>query len=274
MSSFLPSSWTSSSPPVPAAEQPKLQDEPTPEPTAAAEPVQAVPSEPLESVVQAEPLAQADSVLQTSPATDVIDSLSDSLASLPGPLHFGDLADLGLGSFGPTGIILRIIEAVNVITGLPWFYTIILGTVVVRLSTFYFTIQQTRMTARVRNAPQIDEAKRKLDIAKETGDSYKIGIAGVETQKAYREAGVSMAKMVAFPLVQLPPAIGLFLGVKGMCALPVEQLKHSGMSLIPDLTLVSGTAAFDPYYVLPLIGCVALNAQLKVREYILCDNLY
>lgn len=228
-------------------------------------PATSEPLVPPESVVQAEPLAQADSIVETSSATDVIDSLSDSLASLPGPLHFGDLADLGLGSIGPTGIVLRMIEAVNVITGLPWFYTIILGTIVVRLSTFYFTIQQTRMTARVRNAPQIEEAKKKLEIAKETGDSFKIGVAGGEMQKAYRDAGVSMAKMVAFPLVQLPPAIGLFLGVKGMCALPVEQLKHSGMSLIRDLTLVSGTAAFDPYYVLPLIGCAALNAQLKVR---------
>ncbi|KZP33257.1 hypothetical protein FIBSPDRAFT_721717 [Athelia psychrophila] len=155
-------------------------------------------------------------------------------------------------------------EAVNVTTGLPWFYTIIVGSVLVRLSTFYWTIQQTRMTARVKKAPQIEVAKKKLEEAKETRDQFKVGMAGQEMQKAYKDAGVSMAKMVIFPLIQLPPAIGLFLGVKHLCALPVEQLTHSGFSLIPDLTLVSGTAAFDPYYILPLVGCVALNAQLKL----------
>lgn len=211
--------------------------------------------------LSAEQVTQSGLLVQAPPSS----GLTDAATSIPEPLQFGDLADLGLGAlWTPAGLVERVMEVINVTTGLPWFYTIIVGTVVVRLSTFYFTVQQTRMTARVKRAPQIEIAKAKLEEAKESRDSFKVGMAGQEMQKAYKDAGVSMGKMVLFPLVQLPPAIGLFLGVKKLCTLPVEQLTHSGFSLVPDLTLISGTAAFDPYYILPLIGCAALNAQLKV----------
>jgi len=46
--------------------------------------------------------------------------------------------------------------------------------------------------------------------------------------------------------------------------IPAEQLKHSGMSFMPDLTLVPGTEAFDPFYIVPVLGVLALNYQLKL----------
>ena len=47
-----------------------------------------------------------------------------------------------------------------------------------------------------------------------------------------------------------------------MCELPVEQLKQSGFEMLPDLTVMTSVA--DPWYVMPALAVVLMNAQIKV----------
>jgi YidC/Oxa1 family membrane protein insertase len=81
--------------------------------------------------------------------------------------------------------------------------------------------------------------------------------ANREMKDFYRNLGVSpFGGLVGF--LQLPITFGIFFAVKGMCDLPVEQMKFSGLEMFPDLT------ATDPTLILPLVMTVAVNAQLLV----------
>jgi len=52
-------------------------------------------------------------------------------------------------------------------------------------------------------------------------------------------------------------SLGLFFGIKRMCAVPVEQMKWSGFDMIPDLTIA------DPTYILPTLLVALVNVQIS-----------
>lgn len=97
---------------------------------------------------------------------------------------------------------------------------------------------------------------------RESGDKLALQRHALKMRKMYKDAGVNMGTMALGPLVQLPVTLGLFFAAKGLCDLPVAQLAYSGLSILPDLTVA------DPYMVLPLAFCVAVNFQISVRTHV------
>jgi YidC/Oxa1 family membrane protein insertase len=200
---------------------------------------------PAEAVAPASPLSQSDAL--------------DTLAALT-PLQYGDLAALGLAGWSPAGVSSWMLELINVSTGLPWFHTIIAGTVCARLLLLPFSIKQLRNSAALApHQPRLMELKEELDQVYKTGDKLAVQRVALKQRKVYEESGVSMLPMLLMPFVQLPVTLGMFFGVKGLCALPLEQLHWSGVSFLPDLTVP------DPYYILPIVSAVLMNVQLHVR---------
>ena len=65
--------------------------------------------------------------------------------------------------------------------------------------------------------------------------------------------------MLMMPFVQLPVMLGMFFGVKRLCALPLEQLHWSGVTFLPDLMVP------DPHYILPIALSVLMNPQVHVH---------
>ncbi|KAL0952606.1 hypothetical protein HGRIS_006861 [Hohenbuehelia grisea] len=187
--------------------------------------------------------------------------LTTTLLPTPLPLEFGDLAAMGLVSWTPAGLIRWSLEVINVVTGMPWFWTIVVGTLLWRLAVAPFVIQNLQNTARLlpvqsRIVALRDEMKRAQ------GDKLAMQRTALKQKKIYDDAGVSMGKMLITPFIQLPVTLGLFFGLRKMCNLPVEQLRDSGFSLIPDLTVA------DPFGALPWLVMLAVNIQISagVRE--------
>lgn len=203
------------------------------------------------------PTSSLNAVIPDSPLSTIPDIL-------PAPLQYGDFSALGLSGWTPPGIIAWSFETLQVTTGMPWFYAIVAGTVLWRLSVVMPSIRAAQGSAIMRTSPDIAKAKANFEAIKAKGTKNQMTMAAQKLQKAYKDAGVSIVGVTLMSLVQLPVMIGLFLAVKRMCSLPVEQLKHSGVSFLPDLTFVPGTEAFDPYYILPIISVIAINQQLKV----------
>ena len=106
----------------------------SPEQSSASNPVSSEPSSTTpdvseESAVQSsqtagpvEPASSLDTVVADTPLDTPIPDL------LPPPLQYGDFAELGLSGWTPSGIAAWTFEVVQVTTGMPWFYTIIAGT--------------------------------------------------------------------------------------------------------------------------------------------------
>jgi YidC/Oxa1 family membrane protein insertase len=146
---------------------------------------------------------------------------------------------------------------------MPWFWTIVVGTAFWRIVVLPLTLKGTQNTARViRHGPALEAAKTRLNAAiKEGNVAYKTAaVQGLSD--TYAKARITPSSMVLVPLAQLPIAFGLFLGIKKMCEFPVEQLKYSGIDLLPDLTAITSVA--DPYYIMPILATVALNIQMMV----------
>lgn len=187
------------------------------------------------------------------------DAVDTSLTTVLPPLEFGDLASLGLISWTPAGLIRWSLELLNVSTGLPWFHTIILGTLLWRVLLAPLSIQTLRNTARLLPIqPRIVEVQGEMQRAKESGDKLALQRVALKMAKLYKDAGVSFGSTMLSPFVQIPVTFGLFFGIRKMCALPVVQLTNSGVSFLPDLTVA------DPYMILPLAVCAVVNLQISV----------
>jgi YidC/Oxa1 family membrane protein insertase len=198
----------------------------------------------------------ATAIVPASPPSDALDALTALT-----PLQYGDLAALGLAGWSPAGLSTWLLELINISTGLPWFHTIIAGTLLTRLFLLPFSIKQLRNSAALApHQPRLVELKAELDRAYKGGDKLAVQRVALKQRRVYEESGVSMLPMLLMPFAQLPVTLGMFFGVKRLCALPLEQLHWSGVSFLPDLTVP------DPYYVLPIVSAVLMNLQLAVRR--------
>jgi len=204
-----------------------------------------------------EPSAAVDSASVTD-IVSVPDVPSEALANIS-PLQYGDLAALGLSGYSPAGLCRWGIEIIQVSTGMPWFWTIISATFLSRVILFPFQIKSMQNTARLApHQPQINALREDMVKAKETGDPLEMQKSMLKQRMLYEKIGVSMGSMMLMPFIQLPVTLGMFFGVKGLCDLPLAQLRDSGFSWLPDLTVA------DPTYILPIAATVAMNLQLSL----------
>lgn len=179
--------------------------------------------------------------------------------SIP-PLQYGDLAELGLTGWSPAGIIRWSFELLQVSSGMPWFYTIIAGTFLWRLVILPANIMTLRNSSRL--LPYTDQLQAMTAEWKSVNTSDRLALQRIslKRQKIYEQAGARVLPSIIMPFVQIPITLGLFLAVRKMTMLPVEQLKQSGVFFLPDLTMA------DPYYILPILSSVAINIQMSVMK--------
>ena len=206
---------------------------------------------------------------QQLPAVDPIDPSMgfDPFSPLPSPLEYGDLASLGLTSYFPPGLVNWSLEIIHFSTGLPWLYTIIAGTIVWRGALGYFQVMGMKNAALMRiHAPTINKAKKDVEELKKNRNASALDIQTTQQnlQKAYTSSGINITKAALIPFAQIPIVFGMFLGVRKLCLAPIVELQHTGSWIIPDLTAVSGSVNWDPYYCLPAMMWGAVIYQMRV----------
>lgn len=177
------------------------------------------------------------------------------------PLQYGDLAELGIAGWSPAGIIRWSFELLQVSSGMPWFYTIIAGTFLWRVVILPANIMSLRNSSRLLPYADRLEAVTAEWKSINTSDRLALQRISLKRQKIYEQAGARVLPSIIMPFVQIPITLGLFLAVRKMTMLPVEQLKQSGVFFLPDLTMA------DPYYILPILSTVAINIQMSVRVF-------
>lgn len=148
------------------------------------------------------------------------------------------------------------IELLQVSTGMPWFYTIIAGTLFWRAGLIPTALTSMRNTARLR--PYADQIKTLDEQAQGVKDRAAQMEIMLKKQKLMEKAGVSLRSMFLPPVIQMVGNFGLFFAIKNMVQLPVIQLTQSGVWFLPDLTLTGG-------YVMPTFVILVMNAQFSVR---------
>jgi YidC/Oxa1 family membrane protein insertase len=76
-----------------------------------------------------------------------------------------------------------------------------------------------------------------------------------------KQSGVTFGKMLT-PLIQMPFFLSAFLGVRGMCKLPVESFQTGGAMWFTDLTIA------DPYCILPVIATSSILLMVYVSFFL------
>ncbi|KAF5375426.1 hypothetical protein D9615_007933 [Tricholomella constricta] len=202
----------------------------------------------------------APEAVPVAASAEVLPGLADAVTThLPAALQYGDLAALGLVSWTPAGIIRWSIELINVTTGLPWFWTIVAGSLLWKAILVPISVKSLRNSARLLPLqPHIVKLQKEMEVVRKTGDKLAMQRTALKIRKLYNDAGISMGATALVPFVQIPVTLGMFFGLKKMCDLPLPQLMNSGLDILPNLTVA------DPYMILPVALCAAVNLQISI----------
>ncbi len=194
----------------------------------------------------------------TSPLDGISKITTSDLASIPE--RIGYLKDLGLDyGWGPTAFIETLLEHIHVYTGTPWWASILLTALAVRIALIKPYIAAADVSARAAAVQPITAPIReKMMAAQRAGDQQRMLMARQELIAIHKRAGIQMYKAFV-PLVQVFLGFGTFRLFRGMATLPVPGLETGGLLWLKDLTVR------DPYFILPVVTAGAFYLVMRVR---------
>lgn len=195
-----------------------------------------------------------------SPPDDWTTSLNDLASSDYIPIEqIGYLKQLGLDyGWGPTAFIETILEYVHIYSATPWWGSILLTALLVRVALFRLNVLAADQAGRLAIIdPIVKPIRERINEAKAKQDTGAMMLASGDLRKAYSEGGFSFLKMSG-PFVQIPLGFGTFRLMRGMADLPVPGLDTGGLLWLQDLTVP------DPWYLLPVLTAAAFHYSFKV----------
>ncbi|KAI8640597.1 60Kd inner membrane protein-domain-containing protein [Parasitella parasitica] len=210
--------------------------------------------------------------LSTEEKTEAVNTTSDSARELiqqatqttsPDALvnaasQIGEFKALGLCNFTPVGGLEAMFEYIHVYSGLPWWGTIAVATVAVRVALLPLMVKIQRNNARLMNInPDVTRIMDNLKSAQSQGDSLATGKYTQEIQTLFKKNECHPMKSMGLPLIQMPVMISFFMAIRAMAEMPVPGLQDQGILWFTDL------AAKDPYYVLPVVSAAGVMAVLE-----------
>ncbi|XP_014275174.1 mitochondrial inner membrane protein OXA1L isoform X5 [Halyomorpha halys] len=197
-------------------------------------------------------VAQTPQIEQALPRWDIPD-----LPEIPGAE--ATFESIGLGGWGPIGIVQNCMEFLHISCDLPWWATIVAGTFFVRTLLFPLVIISQRNAAIMGNhLPEMQAIQLKMTEARQRGDRIDAARHGQDLMVFMQEKGLNPFKNMIVPLAQAPLFISFFMGLREMASLPVESLRHGGLWWFTDLTLC------DQFYLLPIITSITLAVTIEV----------
>ncbi|EDK47586.1 conserved hypothetical protein [Lodderomyces elongisporus NRRL YB-4239] len=198
----------------------------------------------------------------SSEISDKLVSFSDLADKVPvTSLHsdqLGYLKSIGMGQgWGPTAIIENLLEICHVYTGLPWWGTIAVVTVGIRVVLFPLYVRASANATKMSKVkPQLDQIMK--EIKEDDSDSVQNKMKLLEKRKRLlKENGISTMASLA-PIVQLPFAYGFFQALRKMANHPVEGFEDQGIWWFENLSAV------DPYVGLQAIAAVAVIVVVRM----------
>ncbi|EMG45902.1 OXA1 Mitochondrial inner membrane protein OXA1 [Candida maltosa Xu316] len=169
--------------------------------------------------------------------------------------QIGYLQSIGLAQgWGPTAIVERLLEYTHVLTGLPWWGTIIVATIAVRVALFPLYIRSSANATRMSKIkPQIDALLQEI----KTGGQMEQMQAMEKRRRIMKQHNVSTSASL-FPLIQIPFAYGFFQALRKMANADVEGFADQGYAWFQNLIEV------DPYLGLQAISAAAIIAVVRI----------
>lgn len=116
----------------------------------------------------------------------------------------GDLISIGLGGYSPVGMLQTGIEWLHIHTGLPWWCSIILSTIILRSLLFPLAIKLQVNAATINNIrPQTDRIMEKMKEFQQTGNTTMAAQESARLMLLYNKHKCNPLKMMIMPFVQV-----------------------------------------------------------------------
>ncbi|KAN0065391.1 hypothetical protein ACQY0O_001227 [Thecaphora frezii] len=198
----------------------------------------------------------ATSVDATAAATVSETVLSAGAAGVP----VGELSSLGLAHWSsPPGWITHLLDFIGTHTGLPWWGTIVVTSVILRLALAPINIAGQKNAIRLGNiSPRMKELMDNIKHCKAAGDQRGMQENVSAVQKLMRDNNTNPFKSLTPILFQFPLMFSFFLALERIAKSGSESFAHGGPFWTMDLS------APDPTYVLPLVSTAATFAVAEL----------
>ena len=145
--------------------------------------------------------------------------------------------------------------------GTPWFATIILSAVAMRVAMIYPFFKMSNQQAKMQKIqPDMAKHMAKYQQASAEGDRLAQQIATKQIQLLRHRNGISMSWMFVPVVVQGIFGYGAFKLTRSMAALPVPGFEVGGFAWLSDLTVA------DPTYLAPIALWVTMHLLARVRS--------
>ncbi|BFZ25002.1 hypothetical protein BsWGS_28041 [Bradybaena similaris] len=196
------------------------------------------------------------------PPVPPMPDVTNATAEITGALNaLGEptLQSMGLGSFMPPGLIQQGLELLHAGLGLPWWGSIVVGTVIIRTCMFPLVVKSQKMSINLMNhMPTVQKLQRKFSDARQRGNMTEAVRHGGELADYMKRNNVKPFGQILMPLCQLPVFLSVFMGLRQMANLPVESMKTGGMLWFPDLTIG------EPFYGLPMLTVLTFWLTVEI----------
>ncbi|KAI8987691.1 60Kd inner membrane protein-domain-containing protein [Mycotypha africana] len=204
-------------------------------------------------------LDQSEQILEQASQTTpdaVVSSASEVLSHLAPQI--GDFSALGLCNYTPVGALEAMFEYIHVYSGLPWWGTIALATVLVRTALLPLMIKIQRNNAILMNInPDVTRLMNNIKTAQASGDTLATQKYSMEVQNLFKKNKCHPMKSLGLPFMQMPVMISFFMAIRGMAEIPVPGLENQGLFWFQNLSQQ------DPYYILPALSAASMLAVLE-----------
>nr|CCA19898.1 mitochondrial inner membrane protein OXA1 putative [Albugo laibachii Nc14] len=176
--------------------------------------------------------------------TQIVAAASDSTTNAVPELGFG-LGDLTI----------QALAYIHSTTGLPWWATIAVSTVIVRSVMIYPSIKGIRNAAKLKIIqPKLEKLKEEMEVGPRTPEKV------IDFQRKYKALmsanDVSIFRGLYVPLFQIPMFLGFFWGLRELPKY-YESCKEGGALWFTDL------GAADPTYILPVLNAALMLVAVE-----------
>lgn len=195
--------------------------------------------------------------ITTTPIETTLDNNFTTVLDIPE--RIGYLKELGLDyGWGPTAVVEWLLEHVHVLAGTPWWASIGLTALAVRLILLKPYMDAADVGARMASIKHITAPiTAQMQEASRVGNTAETFAKRAELSLVHKRAGIKIWKSFV-PMLQMFVGYGTFVLLRGMAKLPVPGLETGGAAWFTDLTVP------DPYLVLPLATAGILHYVLRV----------
>ena len=153
------------------------------------------------------------------------------------------------GAWLPTRALDSLLSSVHSYSGLPWWQSIMLTTIGIRMTTLPIVLMQIKNTYRLSLArPEIENLVQHMKEEQAKGNPNAVKEYQVRVAKVWEKHGANPLKSMATIFVQAPLFIGFFAALRGLAAAKVPSLAEGGTLWFTDLTVP------DPTYGLPILA--------------------